>query len=59
MDITTLKLPAESCAGYMHREELKTVSLAHQATVLCDAKELYLNSDGTTKNQHKLNAMVW
>ena len=59
MDITTLKLPTESCAGYMRREELKTVSMAHQATVLCDAKELYLNSDGTTKNQHKLNATAF
>uniref|UniRef100_A0A1X7UCI4 Uncharacterized protein n=1 Tax=Amphimedon queenslandica TaxID=400682 RepID=A0A1X7UCI4_AMPQE len=59
MDITTIELPAESCAGYMCREELRTVSLANQATVLCDAKELYLNSDGTTKNQGKLNATAF
>lgn len=33
--------------------------MAHQATLLSQADKLYLNSDGTTKNQHKLNAIVF
>ena len=59
VDVSTLRLPAESCAGYMRREELKTVSAAHQATVLASEEKLYLNSDGTTKFQKKLNATAF
>ena len=55
VDVSTLKLPGETCAGYMRKEELKTISAAHQATVLATADGLHLNSDGTTKFQRKLN----
>ena len=59
VDVESLQLPAESCANYMRREELKTLCMAHQATLLSQADKLYLNSDGTTKNQHKLNAIAF
>ena len=32
VDVSNIQLPAESCAGYMRREELWTVSTAHQAS---------------------------
>ncbi len=35
IDASSLDLPAQSCAGYMRREELKTISSAHQATIPC------------------------
>lgn len=59
LDLTHLQLPSESCASYMRRQELTTVSLAHKATVtsiLEQAKSgaLHLNTDGTTKSQKKL-----
>ena len=59
VNVDSLKLPGESCANYMRREELKTISMAHQVTLLSKADRLYLNSDGTTKNQHKLNATAF
>ena len=59
VNVESLQLPAESCANYMRREELKTISMAHQVTLLSEADKLYLNSDGTTKNQHKLNATAF
>lgn len=31
LNMDELKLPHERCAGYMRREELKTVSMAHAA----------------------------
>ena len=59
VDASTLKLPASTCAGYMRCEELKTVSMAHKASVLCEdiqaGQKLHVNADGTTKNQRKLN----
>ena len=59
VDVSTLKLPASRYAGYMRREELKTLSMAHKVSVLCEdiqaGRKLHLNSDGTTKNQRKLN----
>ena len=59
VNVESLQLPAEICANYMRREELKTISMAHQVTLLSEADKLYLNSDGTTKNQHKLNATAF
>ena len=35
VDIDQITLPKRSCASYMRRDELKTIS-AHKATVLCD-----------------------
>lgn len=46
----------------MRKEELKTISDAHKAHVLCkDASEgngIRLNTDGTTKQQKKLGGTV-
>ena len=60
-DILTLKLPKERCAGYMRRE-LSTISMAHKAQVLCQqiktGKAFHLNSDGTAKQQRKLNGLA-
>ena len=62
IDISSLQLPGESCAGYMRREELTTVSNAHKATALMQdidsGKMLHINTDGTTKDQKKLNSIV-
>ena len=59
VDISTLQLPKERCAGYMRREELCTVEMAHKAHHFCSeiesGKLFHLNSDGTTLNQHKIN----
>ena len=58
-DVETIKLPSERCAGYMRKDELKTISNAHKVSVLFKqvemGKQLHLNSDGTTKHQHKIN----
>lgn len=47
----------------MRREELKTVSMAHKASVLCEdiqgGRKVHLNADGTTKNQRKLNGTAF
>ena len=55
IDISSLQLPGESCAGYMRREELTTVSNAHKATALMQdidsGKMLHINTDGTTKDK--------
>ena len=54
-----LKLPKEKCAGYMRREELKTISMAHKATLvdnLVAEGMVHINTDGTTKFQKKLGA---
>lgn len=55
--IDDLKLPGESCASYMRREELTTLNLAHKASCLAKQAQtggVNLNSDGTTKSQRKL-----
>ncbi len=61
VDISTLQLPKERCAGYMRRDELCTVEMAHKAHHFCSeiatGKSFHLNSDGTTLNQHKINAI--
>ena len=61
-DISSIKLPKERCAGYMRREELATIGMAQKAHLLCEqircGKPFHLNSDGTTKNQHKINGVA-
>ena len=57
LDVDNLKLPGESCASYMRRQELTTVNLAHNAASLLDQAQsgcLNLNCDGTTLSQKKL-----
>lgn len=54
LDVDKLRLPSESCASYMRREELTTVNLAHNATSLLQSSSLNLNCDGTTLSQKKL-----
>ena len=61
LDVQHTKLPAKTCTGYMRREELKTVSMVHKATVISDCASqglLHINTDGTTKNQKKLGAVA-
>lgn len=62
VDVDQLQLPKKSCASYMRMLELKTISNAHKATVLCEqAAEgagFHLNTDGTTKAQKKLGGVV-
>ena len=57
-----LVLPKRSCASYMRKDELKTISSVHKATILCGEaiKEegFKLNTDGTTKRQRKLNGIA-
>ena len=57
-----ISLPKKSCAGYMRKEELKTITDAHKSYALCDAasnkKVFFLNTDGTTKNQRKLGGAL-
>ena len=57
LDVDKLKLPGESCASYMRREELTTLNLAHKASCLAEQAQsgcVNLNSDGTTKAQRKI-----
>ena len=57
LDVDSLKLPSESCASYMRRQELTTINLAHNAITLLDQAQsggFSLNSDGTTLAQKKL-----
>ena len=57
LKLENLQLPSESCASYMRRHELATVSSAHKATSVLQQAEtgfLHLNTDGTTKYQKKI-----
>lgn len=58
MNTDDLVLPHERCAGYMRREELKTVSMAHKAYAVNESESLDLNSDGTTKFQKKIGGVA-
>lgn len=62
LDVDKLKLPGESCASYMRREELTTVNLAHvhNAAGLLESNSLNLNCDGTLsqKNYKVLQLMI-
>lgn len=57
VDVSQLKLPKPSCASYMRKEELKTLSNCHKATTLCNGP-FRLNTDGTTLRQRKLNGIA-
>lgn len=56
LDVDKLKLPSETCASYMRREELTTVNLAHNAMKLAESDCFNLNCDGTTLHQKKLQS---
>ena len=62
VDTESLVLPQRSCAGYMCRDELRTISNAHKATLLNECitkgKGFTMNSDGTTKGQRKLGGFA-
>ena len=62
VDISKLELPKRSCASYIRKEELKVISNAHKATSLCQQIDtgigLRINTDGTTKNQKKINGIA-
>ena len=58
-----MKLPSESCASYMRRHELTTLSLAHKATSVLKQAEtgfIHLNTDESQKKIEgaALNGMV-
>ena len=57
LDVEELRLPQKTAASYMRKDELKTVSQAHKAHVLSKG-DIYLNTDGTTKFQKKIGAIV-
>ena len=62
MNVEELRLPKKTCASYMRKEELKIINDAHKVHIICtDAnkgKGIYLNTDGTTKQQKKLGGVV-
>lgn len=58
LNVDKLRLPGETCASYMRREELTTVNLAHNAASLLKSDSLNLNCDGTTLSQRKLQGAV-
>ena len=55
-DVNSSKLPSESCALYMRRQELTTVNLAHIAISLLDQTQSsnFSYSDGITLARKKL-----
>ena len=59
-DVDNIQLPSERCAGYMRKDELTTISTAHKVSVLFKqinaGQNLHINTDGTTKQQRKLNS---
>ena len=55
LDVDKMRLPGETCASYMRREELTIVNLAHKATSFLDSDSFNLNCDGTTLSQKKLH----
>ena len=55
-EIDNLQLPGQTCADYMRREELPTISRAHKAHKLGGSTSLDLGSDGTTKKLQKIGA---
>lgn len=42
----------------MRSAELPNINRVHKATVLANAKEMHMNTDGTTLNQRKVNALA-
>ena len=58
LSVDSIKLPHTRCAGYMRKEELKTISMAHKASTIVQSETLHLNSDGTTKLQKKIGGVA-
>ena len=62
VDVETLVLPQRLCAGYMCRDELRTISNSHKATILNECvtkgKGFAMNTDGTTKGQRKIAGLA-
>ena len=62
VDVSKLKIPKKSCVSYMRQEELNVISTAHKATSLCSQLAagggLGINTDGTTKNQKKIDGVA-
>lgn len=58
IEIDSLQLPGKTCADYMRRDELPTLSRAHKAHKLGESTSLDLGSDGTTKNLQKIGASL-
>lgn len=62
IDVEQLQLPHRACADYMRKAELKTISNAHKATILCENasenRTFLMNTDGTTKFQKKLGGVA-
>ena len=55
----SFKLPQRACASYMRKDEMKTISNAHKATVLSHHTSGFrINTDGTTKQQKKLGGVA-
>ena len=57
LNFDKLKLPGERCAGYMRREELKTVSMAQKACTLVECDSVCLNLMAQQNARRK--SMVW
>ena len=61
LNVDELTLPKKSCASYMRMEEMKTICDSHKAHELgtnAAEKGIFLNTDGTTKQQRKLGGVV-
>jgi len=58
IDAENLKLPKTSLPSKMRSCELPTVSKAHQASILSEAENYHVNSDGTTFNQKKVQGFL-
>ncbi len=58
LDMDGIKLPQKRCAGYMRKDELKTISMAHKASTIVSGATLDLNTDGTTKFQKKIGGVA-
>ena len=58
VDVNALRLPGKSCAAYMRRQEMPTISRAHKANELLKEDGWLLNSDGTTLMQQKKVAFL-
>ena len=61
VDIQNLNLPQHDCASYMRKNELKALSDAHKAKLLCENTSrtgLRLNTDGTINDQRKIGAVA-
>ena len=58
IEIDNLQLPGQTCANYIQREELPTISRAYKAHKLEGSTSLDLGSDATTKILQKTGASL-